>query len=244
MACSYKFNYPPFGEIEVNESRNSKYIRIKVSSEGRVRVSAPRRTPIKPIANLIDENKEKLLQIVDEMKQKYGHNNLKFNPQTVFSTREHTLVMTLNDRLNSERIRVTPGRIEFFYKSSTNFDDDHIQTCITRGINFALKTEALKDLPQRLDFLAREVWLKYNKLNIRNMTSQWGSCCKAKGTISLNTQLMRLPDHLINYVIFHELAHLVESNHGKHFHKIVDQFCQGKEDLLEKELKKYNCRYF
>ena len=53
------------------------------------------------------------------------------------------------------------------------------------------------------------------------MRSRWGSC-SARGRVSLNTHLVKLPDALIEYVVVHELCHLQHLNHGPGFHRLMD----------------------
>jgi predicted metal-dependent hydrolase len=54
--------------------------------------------------------------------------------------------------------------------------------------------------------------------------TQWGSCT-TRGTVRLNWQLIKMPLHLIDYVVVHELAHLVEMNHSPAFWAVVRQAC-------------------
>ncbi len=55
----------------------------------------------------------------------------------------------------------------------------------------------------------------------RFMKSQWGSC-SSKGTISLNTHLIRTPIRLIEYVVVHELCHLRHHDHLRRFHSLME----------------------
>jgi hypothetical protein len=60
------------------------------------------------------------------------------------------------------------------------------------------------------------------ELAIRTMKSRWGSCSN-RGKITLNTELVRLPDKYIEYVITHELCHLKHHNHGVGFYSLLSE---------------------
>ncbi|MEW5871788.1 MAG: SprT family zinc-dependent metalloprotease [Chloroflexota bacterium] len=55
---------------------------------------------------------------------------------------------------------------------------------------------------------------------VRRMNSRWGSCT-AQGKITLNLKLIQVPKRLIDYVVVHELCHLVENNHGEGFYALM-----------------------
>ena len=59
-------------------------------------------------------------------------------------------------------------------------------------------------------------------LIIRSMKSRWGSCSR-KGIITLSTELIKLPDIYIEYVIIHELCHLKHHNHGKEYYNLLSE---------------------
>lgn len=57
-----------------------------------------------------------------------------------------------------------------------------------------------------------------------NQNTRWGSCTPADGTIRLSTRLRALPDWVVDYVLLHELAHLIEENHGPRFWRLLDGY--------------------
>lgn len=105
----------------------------------------------------------------------------------------------------------------------------------------ALRAEAKRILPSRVEELASRHGLRYGKVTIRAARSKWGSCT-AQGNISLSLYLMTLPEYLRDYVILHELAHTVHHNHSPRFHSLVDIMTDGREKELSRELRQYAIR--
>lgn len=58
---------------------------------------------------------------------------------------------------------------------------------------------------------------------LQRMKTKWGSCNSASGTIRLNTELVKKPKDLLEYVIVHEMAHLIEPTHSSRFVAILDE---------------------
>ncbi len=63
--------------------------------------------------------------------------------------------------------------------------------------------------------------LEYPKVTIRKMKTRWGSCNKKLNKINLNQELIKQPVEAIEYVVTHELAHLVYANHGESFYELL-----------------------
>lgn len=60
------------------------------------------------------------------------------------------------------------------------------------------------------------------QLRVRRMKLRWGSCTSS-GTITLNTDLIKAPSHCIEYVIVHELCHLIHPHHGAAFQRLLQR---------------------
>lgn len=85
-----------------------------------------------------------------------------------------------------------------------------------------LRQFATETLSERTRELAAMHRLPVHRVSVRDQVSRWGSC-SAKRNISLNWRLLLLPPQIKDYVIWHELAHLVEMNHSSRFWKILGQ---------------------
>jgi len=112
------------------------------------------------------------------------------------------------------------------------------QAVIANNLPEIDRAEAKKKLAHRLNELSRRYGFTYNRVFIRNQKTRWGSC-SAKNNISLNIQLLRLPQELIDYVILHELVHTREKNHSKTFWAELNKFV-GDTGELRSRLKKYS----
>lgn len=87
-----------------------------------------------------------------------------------------------------------------------------------------LKNQAQIVLPERVALLANRTNLKPSHIVIKRFKARWGSC-NSKREISLNYLLMCCPFWVLDYVIIHELCHLVYMNHSRPFWQLVEVHC-------------------
>ena len=66
--------------------------------------------------------------------------------------------------------------------------------------------------------------IPYPKVKLRYMTSRWGSCQPDRGKITLNSRLIDAPEGCLEYIVVHEFAHFIETNHSKAFWDVVEEF--------------------
>ena len=67
---------------------------------------------------------------------------------------------------------------------------------------------------------AMALGVRYTRIALRDQRSRWGSC-STRGTLSFNWRLVLAPHDVLDYVVVHEVCHLVEHNHGPRFWKVV-----------------------
>lgn len=124
------------------------------------------------------------------------------------------------------------------YPDQLDEKDEKTQLYFWNSINYFLRKEAKRILPYRTQQLAEKYDFNFSEVKIQSSKSRWGSC-NSKKTINLSFFLLLLPQHLIDYVILHELCHTKEMNHSPKFWAWMDKVTEGKAKELRNELKGY-----
>jgi predicted metal-dependent hydrolase len=79
---------------------------------------------------------------------------------------------------------------------------------------------ARSDLQERVDWHTKRLGIRAKKIAVRDQSSRWGSC-STTGVLSFSWRLIMAPPRILDYVAAHEVAHLLEMNHGPKFWAIV-----------------------
>jgi predicted metal-dependent hydrolase len=90
-----------------------------------------------------------------------------------------------------------------------------------------LRRELRRAAPPLLAHWAPRIGVPAPVFTIRRMTTRWGTCNVKARRITLNLELSRREPELLEYVIVHELAHLVERGHNKRFYAVMDRALPG-----------------
>ena len=82
-------------------------------------------------------------------------------------------------------------------------------------------------VPPLLERWEPRLGVKLERYQVRRMRTRWGSCTPAKRTIRLNTELATRPPELLEYIVVHELVHLLEPTHNARFYTLMDLHMPG-----------------
>ncbi len=99
---------------------------------------------------------------------------------------------------------------------------DHVAIAV--AVTDWYRREALQLFTECVEHFAPLMGVAPREVKLSSARMQWGSCT-ARGTVHLNWQLIKMPLPLVDYVVVHELAHLVEMNHSAAFWAVVARAC-------------------
>jgi predicted metal-dependent hydrolase len=225
------------GSVSFTINERSRRIRLSIKSDGEIVVSMPSSVLYLDAIRFVESKVDWILK----QKTKIQARSTLFAPESCFKTRFHKLAITKG---NTDKVynRVGNGVIQIFIPERVNHEQPKVQEFIKNTLIDVMRWEAKVYLPKRLKELADKHGFKYENVSIKNASTRWGSCSSVNN-INLNLHLMRVPEHLIDYVLLHELAHTVVKNHGDKFWLLLEQ-CYPNARKADKEMNNYRTQTF
>ncbi len=207
-------------KIEQIIQTNRKTISIEVVENQKIRIKAPVKLSEYEIENIIKKHNRWIQKRFDyykkiNIKPKLFAEGEKF----LFLGYQYTLKFDTSAKqpiILNNQILISPAAEQQWRKI---FEDWY-------------KKNAIEEFKKRAYIYAKLLGVKYKKIKISSAKHRWGSC-SSKAYININWRLIMAPMPVIDYVIVHELAHLIEPNHSKNFWLIVQKIIpQYKKDKL------------
>jgi predicted metal-dependent hydrolase len=184
---------------------------IRVDRTGVFVLSSPNED-ILSIRNFISNNEAWILK-----KTKYYtklNSKLEFGPlerdEIIYLGRKYKIQL-VKDTLQFVILSENLMKITFHVKDKRTYK---------RNIVNWYREQTKKLLDDKVPFFGKKLSISYKKIRIRNQKLRWGSCSK-NGNLNFNLLLSALPVNVIDYIIVHELFHLIEFNHSDKFWELV-----------------------
>lgn len=96
------------------------------------------------------------------------------------------------------------------------------------------RTEVLRALPDMVERMEARIGVHAARWSVRVMKTRWGSCTPKTGAIRINARLAAYPPECLEFVVAHELVHLLEPSHNTRFHALLDEFCPGNRGIARR----------
>ena len=234
------YYFKAIGDIAFVKNNNAKTLRITVKPNDGVKVIIPRYVSLTSAFKFVEEKTDWIRKSLEKVKS-FAQQNRVITPGIDFCTRDHKIEFVWQPDGNL-KAKIGKGLIQIFYTLEKDVLTPEAQQFIRKAIEFALRKEAKKYLPERVAYLSTKYGFKYSGLRLKNLKSRWG-ICSSVNNINLNIHLIRLPDYLVDYVILHELAHTIHKNHGVRFWQTLNKIT-GNAKLLAGEMKNYRTQVY
>lgn len=218
-------------EYRLIRNSRSRQVRLRLSNDGLVTVSAPLRTP----KILIDQFVKQQQGWIERQQQKFKLKT-QVNPildwqekWVSFLGRLYHFEIDEPDILNhiGERGQKVIISNDTLWVRPITGDPAHLKSTL---LNW-LKAQAIEYFQLRVPQLSQQMNVKYERLSYRQQTSRWGSC-SSKGTLSFNWRLIHFKPEVIDYVIIHELAHVMHMDHSIAFWSLVGRHDRSYKDKV------------
>ena len=153
---------------------------------------------------------------------------------TVVVTTPLGIEQSIIEKFLADKKQWVMDKINFF----KSVDSKAIRT-FSQGDYLKYKNEALALVCNRVKYFNKKYDLAFNKINIKNQKTRWGSCSKNKN-LNLNYKIIFLPKKHQDYIIVHEMCHLKEFNHSHKFWSLISRslpdYLEIKKELRNQEL--------
>ena len=226
-----EIHHKELGRVIVHVRRNSSRVSARWKS-GLVSLNVPAGTPVVDINRFLDDFAPRLLAARPALRLSIGQRIVL--PDVTFELRSQSVA--------PDRILARPSLPVTYLEIGTDIDLDTDRQA-TLLVNDMLLRLARRIAPQVLLPHARRLAAHTGHAPMAWQVSNGHrtlGVCNAKGIISLSYVLVFLPAELRDFVILHELAHLLEMNHSPRFHKLLDTYVNGREAELTAALRTYS----
>ncbi len=229
------FSFPDIGIVKVTKKRQVRNLTVRVKSADEVAVTIPFLVSYDSAISFVRKN----LTWIKEKQASYKNApNQSFNPNTIFRTRKYQLKFISGNYINIHS-RINDSEIKIFYPVDfKDFERKDLQEYIKKVILKALKIEAEEFLLPKIESLSKKHNLPYYTVKIGYGKQRLG-WCNAHNEISLSAILVLLPEHLIDYIILHELSHTKQKNHSKEFYKLLNDLTDNKVAIYKREIRNF-----
>lgn len=224
-----EIQYPTLGDVKLCVRTNTRSITARWKN-GKVQLNVPYGIGMNDVVKALDKFVPTLLKNKPVIRYHDGQSFV-FEGLTINIRRQ-----SLHPQKILGQVRIPSSTI--CVGSDLDFDNDDTTKHISNMMCRIAKRAASYILLPRARQLSKKTGISPLGWSISTGHRILGRC-NTDGFIALSYMLVFLPQHLRDYVIFHEIAHLSEMNHSPQFHQLCDKYCGGNETKYLKELKAY-----
>lgn len=204
-------------EIPVNVVRKRvKNLNLRVRADGTVTLSIPQHLPLARAREFLDRKGEWIAERV--------RRNIERRPSPDLAGELPDRIPLWGKLVPRDSVQANSGQAASDRDASGQGAPG--QTTIDQAaLDELYRTEVLRALPDVVERMEARIGVHAARWSVRVMKTRWGSCTPKTGAIRINARLAAYPPECLEFVVAHELVHLLEPSHNTRFHALLDEFC-------------------
>lgn len=203
----------------IRESTRAKKVNLKITVNKGLEVVVPMNFPFSRIEPLLKNNEAWIVQKLDALsgllKREKTESDDNARQVVYFLGNPYRLVTVLQQGAPS--VELIGDKIVLILSQK----DAGLRLQILEAW---LRHQAKEIISKRASKIKEKLGIDYNQLFIKDQKTRWGSC-SSQGNLNFNYRIVMAPLPVIDYLVAHELAHLIEMNHSKNFWALIESVC-------------------
>jgi predicted metal-dependent hydrolase len=196
--------------------KNRKSVSLQVDGYGNVEILVPKGLDKQSILQLLETNWDRILQKKAEMKARLEGPQVKVYEQGenfLYLGNSYPIQITQDNAILQDRTEWKEDKLQIFVR---NLEEDRIQQALKRFYYQQCKAIVEKSIREYQSHFKD----KPKSIRITDSSTNWGTC-DAKKQLTFNWKLAMAPQEVIDYVVVHEMCHMVHLNHDRSFWRLV-----------------------
>ncbi len=199
-----------------------KSIAISFDRDGNLVVKAPLWVERYEIDKFVESKREWILTTsvrLQNAREKEAANRLRLeNGDELYYLGEKRVLTVVREERSRARIKNVCGHLIMTvpYEADYAYKQEQLEKWYRK--------EALSVFKEKAQEFAENIGVSFKDIHIKDQKSRWGSC-SSKGNLNFNWRILMAPEPVCDYVIIHELCHLVYMDHSANFWRLVEQHC-------------------
>lgn len=216
--------------------KHVKNLNLRVHADGTVTMSIPMRTSIARAQDFLDRKAPWIaqrLECIEAARNSRGIIHPAAAPADSADAVTKPRLLLWGEEVDAYSTLQKHGLLpEIFGGADSNAAGAGIDTArLQRLVDVLYKQEVARAIPQIAQPLESAMGVAASRWQVRSMKTRWGSCTPKTAAIRINSQLAAYPIDCLNFVVAHELVHLMEPSHNARFHMLLDVYCPRNREL-------------
>lgn len=216
--------------------KHVKNLNLRVHADGTVTMSIPMRTSIARAQDFLDRKAPWIaqrLECIEAARNSRGIIHPAAAPADSADAVTKPRLLLWGEEVDAYSTLQKHGLLpEVFGGADSNAAGAGIDTArLQRLVDVLYKQEVARALPQIAQPLESAMGVAASRWQVRSMKTRWGSCTPKTAATRINSQLAAYPIDCLNFVVAHELVHLMEPSHNARFHMLLDVYCPRNREL-------------